>query len=78
MPVRREDKITTEDPRAVKRERLEKALANPKYADWPHRKIAIMLGVDESMVRRYRAKQQPAKKPAGRKKAKAKPKKLKG
>lgn len=67
MPVRPEDKITTADPRADKRERLEKALANPKYDEWSHRKVAALVGVDESMVRRHRAKRMPKKKAKAKK-----------
>lgn len=70
MPIRPENRITTEDPRQAKRERLEKALANPKISGLSNIAIARLLSVDESMVRRHRAI-----KPAVKKKVKAKKRK---
>lgn len=59
MPVR--ERITTEDPRAAKRQRVEKALRDPKLREKSNYALARLLGVDESMIRRHRPKK-PAKK----------------
>jgi hypothetical protein len=45
---------TTSDPRHDKVLRVKGALLTPNLADLPNRELARRLGVDESMIRKYR------------------------